>query len=70
MGNGNIPAAVITGGKDPGSRPGRVILGNQDIGKIIIKVTNGTKGAGKNDMIPRKTEKPLLGAGAFTIKSD
>jgi hypothetical protein len=60
MVNGNIPEAIITGGKDPGSVPERAIHGNQDIGKTIIKVINGTKEAGKNDTIPGKQKSPRL----------
>ena len=50
--NGNIPEAIITGGKDPGSSPGRATHGNQDTGKTIKMGINGTKGAGRDNTIP------------------
>ena len=49
--NGNIPEAIITGVKDPGSNPGKGMHGSPVIGKIIKKVTNGIKEAGRNNAL-------------------
>ena len=60
---------IITGGKDPGSSPERAGHGNQDIGKITTKVTNGIRAAGRNNGKIPKIEKPRFGRG-FLNKSD
>jgi hypothetical protein len=47
--NGNIPETIITGGMDPGSSPEKAGHGNQGIGKITKKVTNGIRAAGRDN---------------------
>ena len=58
--NGNIPGAIITGGRDPGSIPERAGHGNQDIGRKTKEVTNGIKAAGRDkDKDPKNRKAPL-----------
>jgi hypothetical protein len=58
-GNGNIPATVITGGKDPGKRPWRAIRGNRDTGKTTVKDTDGIRVNGDKDKDYRNRKAPL-----------
>jgi hypothetical protein len=44
--NGNGLAAITAGTKAPGKVTMRDAPGNQDIGRIITKVTDGTKAIG------------------------